>query len=342
MTQNTDYKPSELDFGWGEETLSHQQIVSQEKAGREQLESVAPMLCTARGERTMNDELLAKIKALMANDGMTGGLDVTYIQPIVFGGFLQWLKQLIGSCVGSGSMRMITNRTIWEVFVFNDPETILGTDLVTRDNVAPFAPYHYGWGRSEGNIHNGDGSYCSAQIKAFMRRGLLPCSTPGLTSDAFPEPQSMSLYRQWGDSSSLLNQFLAEGQKRKLIESVTVNDVSTLKENVLQAKPSMICSNWAFKPSYQHPTWKLANGNPVWIYTRDRSTSWGHNLSLPAVVEAETKEWSKVENSWGMNAHKNGDYFIISADEQNEWLKSAEAATIGEIDLADNAPVVNW
>ncbi len=112
MTQNTDYKPSALDFGWGEETLSHQQIVSQEKSGREHLESVAPMLCTARGERTMNDELLAKIKALMANDGMTGGLDVTYIQPIVFGGFFQWLKQLIGSCVGSGSMRMITNRTI--------------------------------------------------------------------------------------------------------------------------------------------------------------------------------------------------------------------------------------
>lgn len=157
----------------------------------------------------------------------------------------------------------------------------------------------------------------------------------GLTSDKFPEPQSTSLYRKWGNSNQLLEQFKDQAVKYPLIESDKVTGADYLKTSIgTHFKPANICSNWGFAPDYKHPTWKLANGESVWIYKR--SGSWAHNMSVIGMVLVNGKWFVIIENSWGMDAHKNGSWFAIPAELFDSWIRSAECMTVGEIDMTDN------
>lgn len=324
-------------MGWGEERDPIQQIVYNEKKHYEMLVEAQPLMSVAREPKPANQVLLAKMKSSMQADGIEDGFSCLHIEEVIFEFWLDWLAQIIGSCVESGFLRGASWRTMIEVFLLNDPEELFGTTIVGTNNIAHFGPYSYRAGRKIAGINRGDGSYCSAHIRGAKEYGMLPCSTPGIVSDAFPEPQSASLYRKYGNSDQILTDFGSVGRLYRLLESVKIDDAEFGKTQLVEGfKPFMVCSNWAFKPSHEHPTWKLRDGSPVWIYTRNRLDSWAHNMTIAAFVLVGGKWYVIVYNSWGKRAHKNGHWFVITFDEYADWVRSSEQMTIGEIDLKDN------
>jgi hypothetical protein len=299
-----------------------------------------PLLCTRRDPRqVLNEKLLAETKEIQKRNGIDHGFCFLFLCEAIFGQQLQWLEQLIGSCVASGAMRTASYRMLAEVFLLNDPEILPGVDIEGTDAFAPFAPYSYRAGRKRGGINSGDGSYCSVHIEGQMEDGILFCNS-GVQSDRYPEPQSTSLYRKWGNSDSLLNEWKSKAQVVKQLETEEVTDTGSIKELITEHyKPLNICSSWGFGPSHEHPTWRLANGDPVWIYKR--SGSWAHNMSVVGCVQVSGDWFVVIENSWGMRAHKNGQYFVVPLDTvMASWIRQASCFSVGEIDLPDQLPPI--
>lgn len=334
-------------MGWGldNETPDQKKLLERQEA--EVLASIAPAFCTQQEAKVpVNEGLLKKIVDLLTLDGFEDGYDLTYIAEAVYGEPLEWLAQIIGSCVASGGMRGWTYRSLHEVFLFGEFEELFGTKLPGRESFAHFGPYSYRAGRRLANMNSGDGSYCSVHIRGLMQFGALPCSITGLESDAFPEPQSAALYRRWGGSAgnALMDQFAAAKQF-VLTESEEVTAVDQAQKLVVDhKKPLMICSMWAFRPDYQHPTAKLRDGTPIWIYKRDTSTSWAHNMTIVAFLKIGGKWFVKVLNSWPKSSHKNGFWFLIPIEVFGQWLASnnTESRSIGNIDLADSVAPIFW
>jgi len=325
-------------MGWGEEFQTVQQKLDIEKRIYSDLFDEVPHLLQPKDPKPVNAELLAKVKELQQADGIDDGFTMLHLTQAVFGQQFDWRAQIIGSCVASGAMRTLAYRMIAESFLLNDPETLFGVDIEGTDSLAPFACYHYRAGRKIGGLNGGDGSFCDAQIKGLLQYGMLTCDVQGLQSDAFPEPQSASLYRRWGNSNSLLEQYADKGKIRRLTESVNVSSADQAKQFLIQhQKPMNICSNWGFAPDTVHRSWKLANGQYVVIYKR--SGSWAHNMSVIGFVIVGGQEFVIIENSWGKSAHKNGTWFAIPASLFDSWLRSAECMTVGEIDMVDNGSV---
>lgn len=296
-----------------------------------------PELFTRRPAKQVDESALAAVVDLQAAEGIEFGFWLQIIERYVFGEPLNWLAQIIGSCVGSSFMRGATHRTLWESFVLGDPEEIWGTRLVGTNNVAPFAPYGYRAGRKIGGLNGGDGSFCSAQIRGAQQYGILPCSANGLVSDAFPEPQSASTYRRYGNSNQFLDQFAPAAARHKLLETEKVSNASDAKTLICEHfKPLQICSMWAFRPDHTSPTWRLSDGQSVVIYQRDRSSSWAHAMMVNGIVGVDGRWYAIVQNSWGMRAHRNGDWFAIPLELFDQWLRDAECLSIGDIELTDN------
>ena len=326
-------------MGWGEDTQTKEIRHATEQKQFAALAEAAPMHVMRHAAKEPSQRVLKLVQEEMAKDGMTGGFSARHIEAAVFGGFFPWLAQIIGSCVASGGMRAATRRTLIEIFLLGQSEETFGKAITGPDNVAPFGPYSYRAGRRLANMNNrSDGSYCSVHTRGAMTYGWLPCSTPGLQSDAFPEPQSASTYRDWGASNGLMDRFAPTAKKFLLLESENIRDADDGKSALTEHyKPMMICSMWAFRPDYTHPTWKDRDGNPIVIYKRDRSTSWAHNMTVDAAVVAAGKDWVIIDNSWGKNAHKNGSWFVIPFSLFGDWCRDAEIQTIGDIDLSDSA-----
>jgi len=286
--------------------------------------------------QVLNNELLSQVERVQDADGIENGFSFIHLATALFGKPLEWKKQLIGSCVASGDMRTTSYRMLAEIFLLNDPEQLPGVDIEGTDAFAPFAPFSYRAGRKRGNLNSGDGSYCSVHIRGKMEDGILFCNS-GVESDTYPEPQSTRLYREWGNSNSLLEKWKPKASEIKQIETEEVKTFDDVKDLLtVHYKPLNICSNWGFAPSYKHPKWVLENGDPVWIYKR--SGSWAHNMSIVGCVEIDGSWYVIVENSWG-KTHKNGRYFVVTADTMSSWLKSASCLSVGEIDLLDNFPL---
>jgi len=325
--------------GWGQPFQTEQQKLSEEKRQFDLLADIVPERLIARGAKPVNAELLAKVEALQQANGIDSGFCFLYLAQAIFGKQLDWIAQRIGSCVASGDMRTTAYRILAEVFLHNDPESIPGTTIDGPDNLAFFAPYNYRAGRSEAGINgNSDGSLCVPHIRGKMKLGHLPCDAPGLdaATDALPEPISESMYRRWGSSNSLVDQFSAVGRKFLLLESSPVKTVDDITAAIVdQKKPANICSSWGFSADYQHPTWKDESGQPVWIWKR--SGSWAHNMSVIGQVVVGSKPFTIIENSWA-NYHKGRKWFAIPTLLFESWLKSAECQTVGELDLTDNGP----
>jgi len=284
----------------------------------------------------INTDLLSQVKSIQNADGIDDGFSFIHLSIALFGEFLPWKKQLIGSCVASGDMRTTSYRMLAEVFLLNDPEQLPGVDIEGTDAFAPFAPFSYRAGRKRGNLNSGDGSYCSVHIRGKMEDGILFCNS-GVESDTYPEPQSTSLYRKWGNSNSLLEKWKPKASVIKQLETEEVKTFDDVKDLLtVHHKPLNICSNWGFAPSYKHSSWTLSNGDPVWIYKR--SGSWAHNMSIVACVKVKGEWYVIVENSWG-STHKNGRWFTIPASTMSSWLRSASCLSVGEIDLPDNSPI---
>jgi len=328
-------------MGWGEDTDTDESRLVREQRAFEALSNAYPDRINTATEPDYNENHFNIVKKLMQEDGIDNGFSANHVEKAVFDNYLLWLEQLIGSCVGSGGGRVVTQRTLIEVFLLNEPEEILGTKLIGTNNVCPFIPFSYRAGRKIGGINRGDGSFCGAHIEGLMKYGSLPCSTPGIVSDAFPEPQNTSTYRNMGNSDELLTKFGPEAKVFLMEDTIKITDGDQGKDALTKFfQPAMICSNWAFEPDYKHASWKFADGTPVYIYKRNTRTSWAHNMSIVAVVEAYGKWWVFVKNSWGMKAHKSGDFFVIPFDLYGSWCRVAEQSSIGNLRLRPSGLLV--
>jgi hypothetical protein len=329
-------------MGWGLDQDSLTEKQDQEKKLYDGLMEKAPMMMAARDKRAPNADLWDKVVASMKDDGMESGFSARHMEKVIFGDFIPWLPQLIGSCVASGGMRAMARKSLVESFLLNQPEEIWGTKFVGTNNVAPFAPYSYRAGRYKGGINGmSDGSFCGAHIEGALDYGILPCSATGLVSDAFPEPQNTRNYKQWGADNRMMDKFAKQGRAYKLLNSQKIESYADHKSALRDRfEPQMVCSGWAFRPVKKHPTWKTAEGEPVWIYGRDRRTAWYHNMTLDANVTVGGQEYTVVDNSWGDNAHRNGSWFVVEASTMQAWIRDAQIYTIGDIDLRDNSSPV--
>lgn len=324
-----DYKPGKDDLGWWEHDTDppHLTLFREEQAFGE-MEDALPERFGAQPVGEVDKGVLVSLKTAMAEDGIeNGSMELRYIEKVALDRIIPWLRQLIGSCVASGSMRNLATRSLIDILLLGDPEERLGDMSSGVNNLAPFAPYHYGWGRRFAGIRGGDGSTCQGQIKGLMTKGFLPCDTTGLKSDAFPEPQDRSTYRSWGNGRNL-ERFETAGKQFDLIESERITSGDHLRTKIVdEYKPCMICSSWAFKPVKRHK-------DGFWIYTRNRSDSWSHNLGLDGIrIASDGLILVRVGNSWGENAHKDGSFFYITLEEAHRWLKNSMCRSIGDLRL---------
>jgi hypothetical protein len=328
-------------MGWGLPNVSESELYYLEKQAFEKLANIAPQHLMRHAEREpKNTELLKRVEDRVKAAGWDEGMilpflfaEVTKIQP-------NWLAQKIGSCVASTHLRTTAYRMVAEIFVFHDAEELPGTKLSGTDSLAFFAPYNYRAGRKLAGINgNSDGSLCLPNVRGAMQFGHLPCNTPGLQSDSFPEPQSEQTYRRWGANDMLLNQFAAAAVPYKLLESEPVKTPDDSKTLIMQhLKPHNICSMWGFRSTKK----KLGNGpdgKPIYQWTR--SGQWAHSMSVVGIVQINGVWYAIIKNSWG-GYHDGSDCFAVEFNEYAAWLRQAECQSVGEIDLTDSGPAVDW
>ena len=339
MIDNSISSPGKM--GWGLPTQLESQRYDAEKRLFNSVMEANQDVFTPKAEPDYNEKRFKIVRDLMEADGIEDGFSTNHVEAAVFGTYLDWLAQIIGSCVGSGGGRIWTQRVLTELFLLNEPEAPFGKNITGPNNVCQFIPYSYRGGRRRGGLNGGDGSFCGVHLESFMKDGALTCSAPGIETDAFPEPQSSRTYRQMGNSNNFMEQFRPIAEQYVMTESVKITDADQgLEVMTKKFQPFMICSMWAFEPAEKHPTWKLADGTPVYIYRRNRRTSWAHNMSIVAFLKVSGKWYVMVKNSWGMKAHRNGDWFVIPIEVYAEWCRSAEQGSIGNIVLPKNKPVL--
>lgn len=323
-------------MGWWLDKYDNVGVVEdREKRHLDELAAKQPALMTMQAPKVPVQATMDRMVGLMKKDGIEDGVDLRYLEKMVYGDFLRWKAQIIGSCVASGGGRAVHARTLVEVALLGQLEKTHGQKIIGRDNAATWMPYNYGAGRWIGGLRGGDGSFCGAHIQGLQKYGTVRCDTSGLQSDAFPETQSSSLYRRWGDDRNLIRQFEDEGTKYRLTESVRCRSFNAVKEQLcVHLKPLMICSSYGFQPWKKHSTWE-SNGSSVYIYKR--SGSWAHNMTLIGCVLVDGEWYLIVRNSWGPTAHRGRDWFAINQSTADNWLRQSGtvAMTIGELDLPD-------
>jgi hypothetical protein len=190
MLDNSVSSPGKM--GWGEAVMLESQRIDTEKRMYAMCQESFPEMFEPVADPDYNEDRFNVVKKLMEADEIEEGFSFNHLEVAAYNNYLRWLAQIIGSCVASGGGRVCTHRMLAEVLLLNEPEQLLGTSLVGTNNVSPFMPYNYRAGRKIGGLNGGDGSFCGAHIRGLREYGMIPCSTPGLQSDAFPEPQSAS------------------------------------------------------------------------------------------------------------------------------------------------------
>ena len=326
---------TKMPMGWGVPGNSIQQNFDAEKAAFDALADVVPeRLMRKAAKPVINQALLDKTYALQKAAGFDEGFSFRFFFHAIMGRPRDWLAQIAGTCVESGSFRTTVDRGMAEVFLLNDTESLPGSEMATVDNLAFFSPYSYRAGRREAGIDgNGDGSLCLPHIRGKMKFGHIKCDVAGLNSDAYPEPQNVSLYRKWGADNRLMDQFQGGF---KLMESEPVSSFDSAKTLLTEHfKPMNICSMWAFKSTGKR-IGSDAAGRGLFHWTRDRGDEWAHNMQvIGALKDASGKWWIDIDNQWKFY-HDGNTGFLVSADEFDVWGRDAEIQSVGELDLEDN------
>lgn len=325
-------------MGWGPDNIEEAARLNAEVSLLHAAQDDMPVAWAQRQRDPINDKLLERIEALHQEEELSyteGSVDLRLVSKLLFGELYKWLAQIIGSCVESGGNRAWTFDQLWQILIGIDPEEPLGKMRLGVDTVSHYGPFSYGDGRKRGGMRGGDGSYCSVQVESYQKTGVLDCNTPALhaitgtdTKD-FPEPQDARLYREFGDWKHLED--LRKYADNRLLEAVEVTDAQQSVQLLREFKPHMICSNWGFAPSGE----KIG---PWHIYKR--SGSWAHNMTIIGVIVINGKLYIIVLNSWGPEAHRNGEIFIIPIELYAQWLRSASCIALGDIDLPKSRPVI--
>jgi hypothetical protein len=244
------------------------------------------------------------------------------------------IVQQIGSCVGASHVALLAAKLAHEVLLEGDPEEPWGeSDVGTADSPMPWMPWSYQaarcyeagwWGDSS------DGSYCSVQIAASQKHGIVPCcEVEGvLGSPVTPYPNPSGSYTRAFNRKSKLDPFLPVAAKYPLKDSTVVSSGDQVWESITVAKtPIQICSGWGFAYHREQDGLRVFR----------RSGSWSHSMQIIGAFSIGSNRYECVRNQWGRNAHGQpgrgfpGGCFIITHDTMESWIRDANAMTIGEL-----------
>jgi len=336
MSSASERKP----MGWGLANQTTQQKLDEESRARDEIGKIAPERLMRRpAKQPINSELVEAVQKLQQADGIESGFSFLHLHQAVYGVKPTWKPQLIGSCVASGDKETTAARMLCETFLLGQAQDLPGTAITGPNNLSFFAPFNYRAGRKLAGISGmSDGSLCLPHIRGKMQFGHLPCNAAGLKSDAFPEPQFTTDYRIWGSNDQLMLKHVEIAKQFTLLESEAVKDPGELFTlHTEHFKPANICSSWAFKRGPKHPTWKLADGSPVYIWIRDTRDEWAHNLSRMGYVVVSGARYAIIKNTWG-DFHDSRSWFVIDEDTDRKWLGDSECQTVGDINLNPTPP----
>lgn len=285
----------------------------------------APSRFVAHGVGSYDEAIHAQCLELGKADSIEEGWDMTWLETLCGVNLNDIAPQIIGSCVATSHIVLLATRALHEVVLLGRADELLGKDLSGRKSIAPFGPYSYRAGRKYAGISGrGDGSTCAGQIRGTMTYGFLPCDTPSLESDFFPEPKSTSLYRAWGANDSYLEKFADFGKSLDLVEAPEVRTVEQASELLQQFKPLQICSGWGFRPTGK----RLPNGDIL----HSRSGSWAHSMQVQAICKMSDGNWYvKIRNQWGRTYHSGKPYFWVTIEEFAKWLRNSSTLAIGSL-----------
>jgi len=316
---------SEMPQGyWVNENDDPAKTVANDRRMLAQMADLVPSRFVPHGTPLYDEKIFEQCIEIGKADSIEEGWDCTWLETLCAIELNNLAPQIIGSCVATSHITLLATRMIHEIVLLGRAEEFLGRKLSGRDSICPFGPYSYRAGRKHAGINgNGDGSTCSGQIKGSMVYGFLPCDTPDIRSDFFPEPKSTSTYRQWGANDRLLNEFAEAGQKFDLIEAPEVTTVEMATQMLKEFKPLQICSGWGFRTTGT----RLPNGDVL----SSRSGSWAHSMQVQGIVKMTNGNWyAKIRNQWG-NYHAGKPYFWVTIEEFGRWLRNSSTMAIGTL-----------
>lgn len=319
--------PTEAEMPQGYWLNQHERpekTVARDRAAIAAMAEVAPDRFSEQGSEEYDPEIHRQCVEIGKADKIDEGWDMTWLESLCGINLNSLAPQIIGSCVATSHITLVSTRALAQVVLLGYPEELLGKDLSGRETVAPFGPYSYRAGRKFAGINGrGDGSTCSGQIRGSMVYGYLACDTESLDSDYYPEPKSESRYREWGASDTLLEKYAKEGQKLDLIEAPEVTTVEQATQLLQEFKPLQICSGWGFRPT----STRLPNGDIL----HKRSGAWAHSMQVQGICKMTNGNWyAKVRNQWG-NYHSGKPYFWVAIEEFEKWLRAASTMAIGKL-----------
>lgn len=331
--------PKRVKFGWTDGTVNFEQAHLIEERGREQLYNEMPAACEFGEQYPVLDDVYQAWVAFQKSKGREeGSQDWTLLDEFLYQKVLIWLPQIIGSCVVSNSFRGWQIKLGYQIAFQGMPFEHLGRNEFGPNNYGFYGPWTYGAARKIAGMRGGDGLYCEALQKSFLKDGVLSCNTPALLEICkklkvdkekdFPEPQSASVYRSFGSWNYV--EELRPYADYTLRECPTVKDVETLDKVLDYAGCTFFCSMIAVKKVGTHK-------DGFAIHARNSGDSWAHNMCFHGKFYASDKrKYYRFSNeSWGAEHLYN-----VPEEEVATWFRTQRpsAASIGIINGPKSLP----
>ena len=288
--------------GWTDGKADERDAIDTELRTFADIEAEAPYRFTRQVAREIPAAMLAKWNEFQLSKGRyAGSADWSLIDEFVTGEPLVWLPQIIGSCVMSNTLRPWVARLMYQIVLLGDAFEYLGRNEFGPNNYSLYGPYTYGVARRKANMRGGDGLYCGPMAWA-LGQGVLSCSTPklieivkgrGYAGDHdFPEPQSKTLYRDFGNWKYL--DTLKPYADFRCEETPTVKSADELWSYLQDGKPAFVCSMEAINKIGTHP-------DGFAIHARNPRDRWAHNMSFQGCFVASDGErfFRESNESWG-------------------------------------------
>lgn len=323
--------------GWTDGKIDLLDALRIEREGEERIMAEMPSSSIITDSIPLLPEIAKEWEEFQKSKGrFPGSCDWTLLDEFVTNTSLLWLPQIIGSCVVSNSIRGWTIRNMYQIVMLGLSQEYLGRSEFGSANYSPYGPFSYGLARMGTGIR-GDGLYCEAMVKAYLR-GVLSCSVPklleittklGINQERdYPEPQSESVYRSFGNGN-YINELLPY-MDFPLLECPYIKTEEQLDRMMNDCKPVFQCSGIAIKKIGEHK-------DGFAIHGRDPNDSWAHNMCWHGKLIASNgdKFYRMSNESWGKQHLYN-----IPVPQVVDWFKNRNVtcAAIGMIDAPKSAP----
>jgi len=289
-------------MGWGTETSNELEKRRVEQSTIDKAMEARPASFVQRDAKYLDPVVSKRWEDFQLSKGYDeGSCDLSLVEEFYFGRRFHWLPQGTGSCTVSNFFRCHFRRTLWEVLLKGQLESLLGSTEYGPQSAAFYAPVTYGIARQIGGLRNGDGGFCGSTIQSAML-GVLRCDNGKLNEllaklnangdTDYPEPRSNSVYREFQSwkYNDAFKPFLTD----PLAESVKISNVSTLVQNLEQYKPGYMCSMVAIKKGGAH--------KGLTYYIVDRNNQWAHAMCFCGMIKWQGRTFLLLSNeSWQDN-----------------------------------------